>query len=72
MRQLIGFGTPRGLQGRLSAVLAALLMLIRPLWASVPRHWSPARGFSRLDHPSIAGDVIPRISARELGFTTGC
>ena len=31
MRQLIGVGTPRGLQGRLHAVLAALLMLIRPL-----------------------------------------
>ena len=32
MRQLIGVGTPRGLQGRLNAVLAALLALIRPLW----------------------------------------
>ena len=32
MRQLIGVGTPRGLQGRLSAVVTALLALIRSLW----------------------------------------
>ena len=29
MRQLIGVGTPRGLQGRLSAVIAILLTLTR-------------------------------------------
>ena len=34
MRQLIGVGTPRGLQGRLIAVLAALLVLTRSLWES--------------------------------------
>jgi transposase len=32
MRQLIGVGTPRGLQGRLVAVLATLLALARSLW----------------------------------------
>jgi transposase len=31
MRQLIGIGTPRGLQGRLAAVLATLWVLIRAL-----------------------------------------
>lgn len=31
MRQLIGVGAPRGLQGRLNAVVAALFALIRPL-----------------------------------------
>jgi transposase len=30
MRQLIGFGTPRGLQGRLAAVIATLLVLMSP------------------------------------------
>ena len=29
MRQLIGIGTPRGLQGRLATVIATLLALIR-------------------------------------------
>ena len=38
MRQLIGVGTPRGLQGRLVAVLGALLTLIRVLWEPVTRH----------------------------------
>ena len=47
MRQLIGVGTPRGLQGRLIAVVATLLTLIRPLWEPVPRHRPPVRLFSR-------------------------
>ena len=49
MRQLIGVGTPRGLQGRLIAVLAGLLTLIRPLRESVTRHRSPVRLVSRLE-----------------------
>src|ERR1043166_3959919 len=38
MRQLIGVGTPRGLQGRLGAVVAALLVLIWSLRQLVARH----------------------------------
>ena len=38
MRQLIGVGTPRGLQGRPGTVLAALLVLIRSLSEPVRRH----------------------------------
>jgi transposase len=72
MRQLIGVGTPRGLQGRLSAVLAALLTLIRRLWAPVGRHWSPVRLSSRLERPSIARNAIAHIGERETVFTTGC
>jgi transposase len=72
MRQLIGVGTPRGLQGRLSAVLAALLTLIRRLWAPVGRHWSPVRLSSRLERPSIARNAIAHIGVRETVFTTGC
>ena len=33
MRQLIGVGTPRGLQGRFVAAMAALVLLIRTLWS---------------------------------------
>lgn len=72
MRQMIGVGTPRGLQGRLSAVLAALLMLIRPLRETVTRHRSPARLFSRLKRLSIARSAIAHIGVRDMGFTTGC
>src|SRR5262245_46513165 len=41
MRQLIGVGTPRGLQGRLVAVMAALVVLTCSLWESVRRHRAP-------------------------------
>jgi transposase len=72
MRQLIGVGTPRGLQGRLSAVLATLLMLIRRLWESDTRHWSPVRLLSRLERLSTARYASARIDVREMAFTTGC
>jgi hypothetical protein len=72
MRQLIGVGTPRGLQGRLSVVLAALLTLIRRLWTPVGHHWSPVRLSSRLERPSIARNAIAHIGVRETVFTTGC
>lgn len=38
MRQPIGVGTPRGLQGRVTAILSAVLTLIRSRWAPVTRH----------------------------------
>ena len=72
MRQLIGVGTPRGLQGRLTPKLAALLTLIRPLWKSVTRQWLPRRLFSRSERPSIAGSAIPRIAVSEMVSTTAC
>ena len=46
MRQLIGVGTPRGLQGRLSAVVAALLALIGSLRVLATRHGRPRRIWS--------------------------
>ena len=72
MRQLIGVGTPRGLQGRLAAVLAGLLMLIRWLRESVTRHRSPVQLISRLERLSIARSAIAHIGVREIVFTTGC
>ena len=72
MRQLIGAGTPRGLQGRLTAVLAGLWTLIRPLWESVTRHWLPRRLSHDPNVPSLARSAIPRIAVSEMVFTTGC
>ena len=40
MRQLLGVGTPRGLQGRAYALGDALLLALRRFWGLVPR--SPA------------------------------
>jgi hypothetical protein len=68
MRQLIGVGTPRGLQGRHMAVLAALLTLIRTLRESVRRHRSPVRLVSRLDRPSIARSAVGHFGVREMDF----
>ena len=72
MRHLIGVGTPRALQGRLRAVLAGLLTLIRSLCASITHHRSRVRLFSRLNVSSIARSAIAHIGARETAFTTGC
>ena len=72
MRQLTGVGTPRGQQGRLIAVLASLLMLIRTLREAVARHRSRLRLLSRLERFSIASNPVARISVRELAFATAC
>jgi transposase len=72
MRHLIGVGTPRALQGRLRAVLAGLLTLIRSLCATITHHRSRVRLFSRLNVSSIARSAIAHIGARETAFTTGC
>lgn len=69
MRQLIGVGTPRALQGRHIAVLIGLLTLIRE---SVTRHWSPVRLVSRPKRRSITNTVVMCIDVREMAFTTGC
>jgi transposase len=54
LRQLIGVGTPRGLQGRLAEAMCALLTLLRALPSLVGRHRSTARLVSRYAHISIA------------------
>jgi transposase len=72
MRQRIGVGTPRGLQGRLVAVLTGLLTLIRTLRDAVMCHRLPVQLFSRLERLSIASDPVALIGGRELAFTTGC
>jgi transposase len=72
MRHLIGVGTPRGLQGRLVAVLATLLVLIRAalrrLTAIVASHRRIAvmRGWLKL--PTA---LVVNLSAMAT-YTTGC
>lgn len=72
MRQLIGVGTPRGLQGRLSVVLAALLVLIRSLSEPVGRHDRLARHVSPLSSARFASFMLTSGDIREMAFTTGC
>jgi len=72
MRQLIGVGTPRGLQGRLNAAVAALLALLRTLCALVIGHRQPAQHVSPTEHHATAGSVVAHLGAGEMVFTTGC
>jgi transposase len=72
MRQLIGVGTPRGLQGRLAAAMCALLTLLRVLRSPLRRHWSAVRPASRFAHVSIAMGEVSLTLGRKLALTTGC
>jgi transposase len=72
MRQLIGIGTPRGLQGRVIAILGALLTLIRSCQTPVTRHRPVLSGFSVRKRLSIARDALVHLGALKTGFTTGC
>ena len=71
MRQLIGVGTPRGLQGRLSALVAALVVPIRSLGECATRQERAVRQISALKRRSIPRLAIVNI-VRETVFTTGC
>ena len=72
MRQLIGVGTPRGLQGRLVAALSTLIALIRALWLRVTRHWPSRRLFSTRECLSIMRHDVEFGGTRRTAFTTGC
>src|SRR5215470_1603083 len=72
MRQLIGVGTPRGLQGRARAVLSALLTLINVPGRSVIRRRPYPRLISTLTSASSVRGHASHSGASELAFTTGC
>lgn len=70
MRQLIGVGTPRGLQGRLIVISATLLLLTWCHWESVMRRGQPRRRVSAPERRSIAGCTIAYGGVRN-GFHHG-
>jgi transposase len=72
MRRLIGVGTPRGLQGRLIAVVATLLAVARVLGTRVTRHRPAIRDISPRERRSIAPSAIVHVAVRRMVFTTGC
>jgi transposase len=72
MRKLIGVGTPRGLQGRLIAVYATLLALMRSCWDPVARHGRRIRPGSPLECRSRARSTTVHRRVRDMAFTTGC
>lgn len=72
MQKIAGHGTPRGLQGRLRRVLAALFSAIRPHH----RLETVSIGFTWLQkcvcHRLLPLKGIGQILRRELAFATGC
>jgi hypothetical protein len=70
MRQLIGVGAPRGLEGVRSRRRRALQTLIQTLRGGRVSSVG-VRLFSRGDSLSIAIDRIAQIGLRELAFATG-
>jgi transposase len=66
MRQLMGVGTPRGLQGRLIASVTALWALIGSLWDLVRDYGRPLQRVSPIERRWIAEPVVVHIGA----FTT--
>ena len=72
MRQLIGVGTPRGLQGRLIAVITALWTLIGSLRDLIRGYGRPVPRVSAVERHWIAKTLVVDIKVREIVFTTGC
>ena len=70
MRQLIGVGTSRGLQGRLTAILTALLTLIRSRWQSLKLYKAMLTRFSTREDYSTGRDAFVHVSVSKAGFTT--
>ena len=72
MRQLVGIGTPRSLQGRAGALLrvvGALLRLPETLWNAIWTMYRPSTALGRLH---AHRDDRPLNLSGETVFTTGC
>ena len=53
MRQLMGVGTPRSLQGRAAALVAVLIGLLSAFWGRVRPSWAPELP----DSPNASSDL---------------
>ena len=71
MRRLIGVGTPRGLQGRLRAVIACAASLWCVMTGLAAGHRSPGRG--RCQSAAIWSPMLSFAGHLQIGTcTTGC
>ena len=75
MRQLMGVGTPRSLQGRAAALVAVLIGLLSAFWGRVRPSWAPELP----DSPNASsGDAVTRhhehltLDSRIAPSATGC
>ena len=72
MRQLIGVGTPRGLQGRAAVVIATLWVLIRATQRRLAAIWAPPRPITAIGANSRHPTMIFVNSFTLATCTTGC
>jgi transposase len=72
MRHLIGIGTPRGLQGRVAAVIATLLVLIRAIRHRIAATSASHRPFSAVRGWRTSLPTSPVDSSAAATYTTGC
>ena len=72
MRQLTGLGTPRGLQGRVAAVIATLLILIDavPHWFVMISKSSRFRAATRAPLTSTTTFIVH--PSATVTYATGC
>jgi transposase len=71
MRQLIGVGTPRGLQGRLIDVVTTLLALTHSLGNLATGHGRRVQPVLPIECRSITRSIRGHLGVREIAFTTG-
>ena len=71
MRALIGVGTPRGLQGRLVALLTAMWMLAHRYWTP-DTHMEPDTPSTDPIRGTLINASFPLFGSREVTFATGC
>ena len=72
MRQVIGFGTPRGLQDRPAVVIATLFVLIDATLRRFTAIWAPHRLITAMRGQLKSPTMILVNSSRMRTCTTGC
>ncbi len=72
LRHLIGIGTPRGLQGRVAAVLATLLVLIGAIRRRITAISVSQRPFGAIRSRLTSLTTSPGNSSAAATYTTGC
>ena len=72
MRHLIGIGTPRGLQGRVAAAIAALLVLLADVRARVSAIWASDRVISARRRSLGLPTNLSVTASVNATYTTGC
>jgi transposase len=72
MRHMIGFGTPRGLQGRVAAVLGAFLALITVVQRRSTNCWRRPRRIAAIRESLASSAMLIAKPSTTVTYATGC